>query len=70
MLALLAPPEARGKIVLFAGVDNVRFQAAVEPRANPAPGDAAGSLSRPVGKGEGKAFVDATGCSALSPSLW
>jgi 3-hydroxyacyl-[acyl-carrier-protein] dehydratase len=56
-VALLSSPEARGKIVLFAGVDKVRFRRQVVP------GDTLRLETRltvrrgPVGKGEGKAFV-------------
>ena len=56
-VALLSPPEARGKLVLFAGVDNVRFRRPVVP------GDVLRLETRlterrgRVGRGEGKAFV-------------
>jgi 3-hydroxyacyl-[acyl-carrier-protein] dehydratase len=56
-VALLSQPEARGKIVLFGGVDNVRFRRTVVP------GDTLRLETRltrsrgRVGKGEGKAFV-------------
>ncbi|MFH1834161.1 MAG: hotdog domain-containing protein, partial [bacterium] len=56
-VALLSPPEARGKLVLFAGVDNVRFRRPVVP------GDTLRLETRlterrgRIGKGEGKAFV-------------
>jgi 3-hydroxyacyl-[acyl-carrier-protein] dehydratase len=56
-LAILSQPEAQGKIVLFAGVDNVRFRRPVVP------GDTLRLETRlterrgPIGKGEGKAFV-------------
>lgn len=56
-VALLSSPEARGMIVLFAGVDNVRFRRQVVP------GDTLRLETRLVerrgriGKGEAKAFV-------------
>lgn len=56
-VALLSQPGARGKLVLFGGVDHVRFRRMVVP------GDTLRLETRltrsrgPVGKGEGKAFV-------------
>jgi 3-hydroxyacyl-[acyl-carrier-protein] dehydratase len=56
-VAVLSQPEARGKIVLFARADEVRFKRAVVP------GDTLRLEMRltrsrgPVGKGEGQAFV-------------
>jgi 3-hydroxyacyl-[acyl-carrier-protein] dehydratase len=56
-VAVLSQPEARGKIILFARADDVRFRRAVVP------GDTLRLEMRltksrgPVGKGEGKAFV-------------
>ena len=56
-VALLSEPEFVGKIVLFAGVDHVRFRRPV------APGDTLRLETRlterrgRIGKGEGKAFV-------------
>jgi len=56
-VALLSEPEFLGKIVLFAGVDHVRFRRPV------APGDTLRLETRlaerrgRIGKGEGKAFV-------------
>lgn len=56
-VALLSEPEARGKLVLFAGVDRVRFRRPVIPgdilRLEARLTERRGS----VGKGEGKAFV-------------
>jgi len=56
-VALLSEPEFLGKIVLFAGVDHVRFRRPVGP------GDTLRLETRlaerrgRIGKGEGKAFV-------------
>jgi 3-hydroxyacyl-[acyl-carrier-protein] dehydratase len=56
-VAVLSEPETRGKIVLFARADEVRFRRAVVP------GDILRLEMRltrsrgPVGKGEGRAFV-------------
>jgi len=56
-VAVLSQPEARGKIVLFARADEVRFRRAVVP------GDTLRLEMRltksrgPVGRGEGQAFV-------------
>lgn len=56
-VAILSQPETQGKIVLFAGVDNVRFRRPVVP------GDTLRLEMRlterrgRIGKGEGKAFV-------------
>ena len=56
-VAVLSQPEAKGKIILFARADDVRFRRPVVP------GDTLRleirlTTSRgPVGKGEGKAFV-------------
>ncbi len=64
-VALLAPPEARGKIVLFAGVDNVRFKRPVGPDQTLRLETRLGVSRGPIGKGEGKAFVDGKlACSA------
>jgi len=63
-VAVLSEPECKGKLVLFGGVDNVRFRRPVVP----------GDILRlevhltkrrgPIGKGEGKAFVgDQVVCS-------
>ena len=65
-IAVLAQPEARGKIILFARADEVRFKRAVVP----------GDILRlemtltksrgPIGKGEGQAFVgDELACSGV-----
>lgn len=57
-VAVLSQPEAEGKIVLFGGVDKVRFRQQVVP------GDTLRLEMRmiksrgPVGKAEGKAYVD------------
>ena len=65
-VAVLSQPEARGKIILFARADEVRFRRAVVP------GDTLRLEMRliksrgPVGKGEGKAFVGAElACSGV-----
>ena len=65
-VAVLSEPEAKGKIILFARADEVRFKRAVVP------GDTLRlemqlTKSRgPVGKGEGKAFVgDELACSGV-----
>ncbi len=56
-MAVLAQPEAQGKIILFARADEVRFKRAVVP------GDTLRLEMRltksrgPIGKGEGQAFV-------------
>jgi len=56
-VALLSEPEARGKIILFAGADRVRFRRPVVP------GDVLRLETRlterrgRIGRGEGKAFV-------------
>jgi 3-hydroxyacyl-[acyl-carrier-protein] dehydratase len=56
-VAVLSQPEAKGKVILFARADDVRFRRPVVP------GDTLRleirlTTSRgPVGKGEGKAFV-------------
>jgi len=56
-VALLSEPESQGKIVLFAGVDRVRFRRPVVP------GDTLRLETRlterrgRIGRGEGKAFV-------------
>jgi len=56
-VAVLSEPEARGKIILFARADEVRFKRAVVP------GDTLRLEMRltksrgPVGKGEAQAFV-------------
>jgi len=57
-VAVLSQPEAEGKIILFGGVDKVRFRRQVVP------GDTLRLEMRmiksrgPVGKAEGKAYVD------------
>lgn len=59
-VALLAKTENQGKIVLFAGVDNVRWKKPVVP------GDVLRLETRlreargPIGKGEAKAYVGST----------
>jgi 3-hydroxyacyl-[acyl-carrier-protein] dehydratase len=57
-VALLAEPEAAGKLVLFAGVDNVRFKRPVEPGQTLRFETRLGVRRGPVGKGKGKAYVD------------
>ncbi len=56
-VALLAVPEAQGKIVLFAGVDNVRFKRPVGPGDTLRLETRLGASRGPVGRGEGKAYV-------------
>ena len=64
-VALLSPPEARGKLILFAGVDNVRFKRPVTPGQTLRLETRLGARRGPIGKGEGKAYVDSTlVCSA------
>lgn len=64
-VALLAPDEARGKIVLFAGVDDVRFKRPVVPGQTLRLETRLGARRGPIGKGEGKAYVgDTLVCSA------
>lgn len=57
-VALLAVPESEGKIVLFAGVDNVRFKRPVLPGQTLRLETRLGASRGPIGRGEGKAFVD------------
>ena len=57
-VALLSVPEARDKIVLFAGVDNVRWKRPVLPGQTVRLETRLGASRGPVGKGEGKAYVD------------
>jgi 3-hydroxyacyl-[acyl-carrier-protein] dehydratase len=56
-LAILSQPEAQGKIVLFAGVDNVRFRRPVVPGETLRLETRLTERRGPIGKGEGKAFV-------------
>jgi 3-hydroxyacyl-[acyl-carrier-protein] dehydratase len=65
-VALLSLPEAQGKLVLFAGVDHVRFRRPVVP------GDTLRLETRlterrgRIGKGQGQAFVGADlACSGV-----
>jgi 3-hydroxyacyl-[acyl-carrier-protein] dehydratase len=59
-VAVLSEPVSRGKMILFAGIDGVRFRRAVVPgdvlRLEMTMGKARG----PIGKGEGKAYVGGT----------
>jgi 3-hydroxyacyl-[acyl-carrier-protein] dehydratase len=59
-VALLSEPEAQGKIVLFAGVDNVRFKRPVVPGDTLRLETRLGARRGPLGKGEGKAYVGST----------
>lgn len=59
-VALLSVPEARDKIVLFAGVDNVRFKRPVLPGQTLRLETRLGTSRGPIGKGEGRAYVDST----------
>lgn len=56
-VALLSEPEARGKIVLFAGADHVRFRRPVVPGDTLRLEMYLGQRRGRLGKGEGKAFV-------------
>jgi 3-hydroxyacyl-[acyl-carrier-protein] dehydratase len=59
-MAVLSEPASRGKIVLFAGIDGVRFRRPVVPgdvlRLEMTMGKSRGA----IGKGEGKAYVGDT----------
>ena len=56
-VAVLAQPEARGKIILFARADEVRFKRAVIPGETLRLEMRLTKSRGPVGKGEGQAFV-------------
>jgi 3-hydroxyacyl-[acyl-carrier-protein] dehydratase len=56
-VALLSLPENRGKIVLFAGIEKVRFRRQVRPGDTLRFEVRVSTVRGPVGKGEGKAYV-------------
>jgi len=56
-VALLSQPEARGKLVFFAGVDDVRFRRPVVPGDTLRLEVRLTRIRGPVGRCEGKAFV-------------
>jgi 3-hydroxyacyl-[acyl-carrier-protein] dehydratase len=57
-VALLSRGEYRGKLVLFAGIDGVRFRKPVTPGDTLRLEVELTSLRGPVGRGAGKALVD------------
>lgn len=57
-VALLSKEEYQGKIVYFAGIDNVRFKRKVVPGDRLDLEVTITKLRGPIGKGEGKAYVD------------
>jgi 3-hydroxyacyl-[acyl-carrier-protein] dehydratase len=57
-VAVLSLPENKGKVALFAGVDKVRFKRRVLPGDTVRFDVRLTKLRGPVGKGEGKAYVD------------
>ena len=64
-VALLALPENRGKIALFAGIEKVRFRRQVVPGDTLRLEVEVATVRGPVGKGEGKAYVgEQVACSA------
>jgi 3-hydroxyacyl-[acyl-carrier-protein] dehydratase len=58
-VALLSEPDAQGKIVLFAGVDNVRFRRQVVPGETLRLETRLTERRGRIGKGDAKAFVGA-----------
>lgn len=56
-VALLSVPENRGKIVLFAGIEKVRFRRQVRPGDTLRFEVRVSTVRGPVGKGEGRAYV-------------
>lgn len=56
-VALLSEPESQGKIVLFAGVDRVRFRRPVVPGDTLRLETHLTERRGPIGKGDAKAFV-------------
>jgi 3-hydroxyacyl-[acyl-carrier-protein] dehydratase len=56
-VALLSLPEAQGKVVLFAGVDHVRFRRPVVPGDTLRLETSLSQRRGHIGKGEAKAFV-------------
>jgi len=64
-VAALSLPENKGKLVLFAGIDNVRFKRPVVPGDTLRLEVEMTRMRGPVGKGEAKATVDgALACRA------
>ena len=59
-VAILAKPENKGKIILFAGVDNVRWKKPVVPGDTLRLETRMGATRGPIGKGEAKAYVGDT----------
>jgi 3-hydroxyacyl-[acyl-carrier-protein] dehydratase len=57
-VALLGSDEHRGKIALFAGLDNVRFRRQVKPGDSLRLETEIGRMRRGIGKGAGRATVD------------
>ncbi|WP_026369385.1 3-hydroxyacyl-ACP dehydratase FabZ [Kallotenue papyrolyticum] len=57
-VALLSQPEHRGKLALFAGLDNVRFRRIVKPGDTLRLEVRLEALRRRIGKGRGVATVD------------
>lgn len=57
-VALLSQPEHRGKLALFAGLDNVRFRRIVKPGDTLRLEVRLEALRRRIGKGRGIATVD------------
>lgn len=57
-VALLASDEHKGKIALFAGIDNVRFRRQVKPGDTLRLETQIGRMRRGIGKGTGRATVD------------
>ena len=57
-VAVLSQPENRGKLVLFAGIDDVRFKRIVRPGRRARPRRARSRAVRgPIGKGKVRATV-------------
>ena len=59
-VALLSLPDVENKVVLFAGVESVRFKRPVVPGQTLRLETRLGVRRGPIGKGEGKAYVDST----------
>jgi 3-hydroxyacyl-[acyl-carrier-protein] dehydratase len=57
-VAVLSQPENRGKLALFAGIDNVRFKRIVRPGETLLLECQVETVRGPVGKGRVKATVD------------
>jgi 3-hydroxyacyl-[acyl-carrier-protein] dehydratase len=58
--AILAHPDNQGKVVLFAGVDNVRWKKPVVPGDVLRLETRMAAMRGPIGKGEAKAYVGST----------